>query len=164
VGNRAGSTDPATYSHPFRVPDLRSTGTVASVPQGQWLRTASGTWVQVQAASACVVIPDWLIKLSESHITDTGDAILGHFPGYIEKAKKLGASYYDIGDVWNTLNKDQQWAANVNFLKKVTGKGDRILLSLAKKDIRPGSILEDEVKWLTDHGYVWVNQWSLRPR
>lgn len=41
---------------------------------------------------------------------------------------------------------------------------DRILLSTAKGDITPGTWLAREVEYLTqERGYVWVNQWSLRP-
>ncbi|HLL66090.1 MAG TPA: RHS repeat-associated core domain-containing protein [Micromonosporaceae bacterium] len=113
----------------------------------------------------CGGLPDNIKALSEAHITDSGDTVLGHFPGYIDKAGARGASYYDIGDAWNGLSDSQRWAANTNFLDRVTARGDRVLLSLPKNQIRPGSYLEMEVNYLTqERGYGWVNQWSLRPK
>jgi hypothetical protein len=113
----------------------------------------------------CSVLPAGIKALSEANITNSGDTVLGHFPGYIDKANARGASYYDIGDAWNGLSPAQRWAANTNFLNRVTARGDRILLSLPKNQIRPGSYLEMEVNYLVkERGYTWVNQWSLRPK
>jgi len=104
-------------------------------------------------------------NLAESHITGSGKTVLGHFPGYIDKAKARGASYFDIGDAWNSLDDAQRWGANRHFLDKIADAGDDVLLSLPKKDIRPGSWLAEEVKYLTDQkGYKWVNQWALKKR
>jgi hypothetical protein len=50
--------------------------------------------------------------LSEAHITNSGDTVLGSLPGYIDKANARGASYFDIGDHWNALTEDQRCAAN----------------------------------------------------
>jgi Pretoxin HINT domain len=103
-------------------------------------------------------------RLAESHITSSGDTVLGHFPGYVDKAKRLGASYFDIGPVWNTLSATQRWHANTHFLDVIAARGDRVLLSVPKYNIRPGSILEDEVSHLINNrGYQWVNQWALKP-
>jgi hypothetical protein len=111
------------------------------------------------------LLPDNIKALSEANITDSGDTVLGHFPGYIDKAKARGASYFDIGDAWNRLTPEQGWAADTNFLDQVASRGDRVLLSLPKNQIRPGSYLEREIDHLTRYrGYVWVNQWSLGPR
>jgi len=58
----------------------------------------------------------------------------------------------------------QRWAVNTHFLDVISARGNRVLLSLPKQDIRPGSYLADEVGYLTqEKGYVWVNQWALRP-
>jgi RHS repeat-associated protein len=112
-----------------------------------------------------VTLPREVTDLAEAHITQSGDTVLGHFPGYIDKANTRGASYFDIGDMWNNLTPNQRWAANTHFLDQIAARGDRVLLSLPKGDIRPGSYLADEIRHLTEHrGYVWVNQWSLRPR
>lgn len=103
--------------------------------------------------------------LSEAHLTESGRTVLGHFPGYVEKAQARGASYFVIGDAWKGLNEADRWAANRHFLDKIASSGDQVLLSTAKTKIRPGSSLAREVQYLTqEKGYRWVNQWSLRPR
>jgi len=119
-------------------------------------------------ASESLVAPNTLAPeiraLSEANITGNGRTVLGHYPGYIEKAQRTGASYFDIGDAWNTLTPVQRSAANMHFLDEVAGAGDQIYLSVPKTKIRPGSSLADEVQYLTgDKGYQWINQWSLRP-
>ena len=37
------------------------------------------------------------------HITDSGTTVLGRYPGYIEKAEKMEASYFDIGKEWDEV-------------------------------------------------------------
>jgi hypothetical protein len=102
-------------------------------------------------------------ELAEAHITGSDKAVLGHFPGYIEKAKATGASYYDIGSAWDALSDAERWGANRHFLDKVADAGKQFLLSLPKSKIKPGSWLEREVKYLLEaKGYKWINQWSLR--
>jgi RHS repeat-associated protein len=109
-------------------------------------------------------LDDGLVALAEQNVTDSGDTVLGHFPGYIDKAKYRGASYFDIGDVWDTLTDAQRWALNLHFLDVAASRGDRILLSLPRSEIRPGSYLVEEIAYLINvHHYVWVNQWALRP-
>jgi len=102
-------------------------------------------------------------KLAESHITNSGETVLGHYPGYIEKAQSRGASYFDIGDTWNTLSPTERWQLNTQFLDTRIAARDRVLLSVPKSEIRPGRVLVDEIKYLQDNGYRWVNQWSLHP-
>ena len=110
-------------------------------------------------------LPSKIIALAEKNITNTGQTVLGHFPEYIDKAKRMNASYYDIGDAWNDLDPDQRWAANKHFLDKIASREDQILLSHSKGNIRKGSYLEREVNTLIDKkGYKWVNQWSLKKK
>ena len=109
-------------------------------------------------------LTDDVLRLTERNLTKTGDTILGSYPGYINKANARGASYFDIGDAWEGLTSTEREAANRHFLDVVTGRGDRILLSIPKSKIQPDTWLAWEVKYLTkERGYVWVNQWSLRP-
>jgi hypothetical protein len=104
-------------------------------------------------------------QLAEANLTGSGDTVLGHFPGYVEKARRQGASYFDIGDAWNGLTAAQRTAANQHFLDRIAASGDRVVLSVPKTKVRPGSALADEIRYLTrEKGYRWVNQWSLRPR
>ncbi len=106
---------------------------------------------------------DDVLRVTERNLTNTGDTVLGHHPGYINKANARGASYFDIGDAWDSLNDARRWAANRHFLDTVASRGDRILLSVEKSKIRRNSWLAREVEYLTQQrGYVWVNQWSLR--
>ena len=104
--------------------------------------------------------------LALQNITDSGDTVLGRYPGYITKANSRGASYFDIGDEWGRLA-DQgidPWALNVEFLETIAARGDRVLLSVPKGKIPATGPLRDEVNYLVDElDYVWVNQWSLRP-
>ncbi|MDH3713613.1 MAG: RHS repeat-associated core domain-containing protein [Gammaproteobacteria bacterium] len=106
-----------------------------------------------------------ITELADSNITNSKITVLGHFPGYIEKAKDRGASFFDIGDVWDSLTDTQRWAANKRFLDRIAGKGDQILLSLPKTKIRPGSYLEREIQYsVKEKGYRWINQWSLKQK
>ncbi len=41
--------------------------------------------------------------LALQNLTDSGDTVLGRYPGYIDKANSRGASYFDIGDEWDRL-------------------------------------------------------------
>jgi hypothetical protein len=101
-------------------------------------------------------------------MTDSRDTVLGRYkdqPNYIDKANARRASYFDIGDAWKSLSETQRTAANDHFLDVIAGRGDRVLLSTPKYDIPSGTSLAHEIQYLTqEKGYVWVNQWSLRPR
>lgn len=100
--------------------------------------------------------------LSDGH--DRGTTVLGRFPGYITKAQARGASYLDIGDAWNALSPAERTAAKNHFLDVIASRGDRVLLSVPKGEVPDTGPLADEVAYLTgDKGYIWVNQWSLRP-
>lgn len=128
-----------------------------------------GKLTKLRAASIAEgLVPDVIsptIKgLSEANIANTGETILGSFPGYINKANSRGASYFDIGGAWNDLTPTQRWEANVNFLDRIAEKSDIVNLSLPKSSIDPNSYLAKEVEYLVSQkGYKWVNQWSLRP-
>jgi hypothetical protein len=109
-------------------------------------------------------LSDDVVRLAESNITASGETVLGGYPGYITKANSRGASYFDIGDTWNTLTPAQRTAANNHFLDVISARGDRVLLSTPKTQIQAGTALADEIAYLTgEEGYVWANQWSLRP-
>jgi hypothetical protein len=121
--------------------------------------------IEGNTSVSVIPISDNVKILSERHITNTGQTILGSFPGYISKANSRGASYFDIGNAWEKLTPDQQWAANRNFLDKIATRGDRVNISIPKNQISNTSILSREVEYLVEHkGYKWVNQWSLHPQ
>jgi hypothetical protein len=102
-------------------------------------------------------------SLSEAHLTNSGDTVLGSYPSYIGKANARGASYFDIENKWNALRSSERAAANNHFLDIISARGDRVLLSTPKSKIRAGTQLSNEVKYLqTQKVYRWINQWSLR--
>ena len=108
-----------------------------------------------------------IYKEAEKHITDSGEAVLGHYnkpPGdYIVKAQIRGASYFDLGKMYNQLSPAQQKAANLHFLDVIAEKGQNVYLSVDKKFIKPNSSLKTEIDYLiTQKGYKWVNQWMLK--
>ena len=106
---------------------------------------------------------------SRSALTDSApqSLVLGSLagsPNYIDKAQVLTASYFDIGDAWDALSPAERTAANNYFLDQIAARGDRVLLSTPKLQIQSGTALSNEIQYLTQQqGYVWVNQWSLRP-
>lgn len=118
------------------------------------------------AANSGVRLSDDYASLATQHVTNSGDTVLGSFPGYIDKANANGASYFDVGSEWDNIvaRGDDPWALNQHFLDDRIGAGDRMLLSVARQDIRPGSYLAREVGYLKDNGYQWVNQWALMPK
>jgi hypothetical protein len=68
-----------------------------------------------------------------------------------------------MGDAWHTLTPAQREAGNLRFLDIAASRGDKIILSVPKSEIIPGTSLEVEVKYLQNSlNYCWVNQWSLR--
>gem|GEM_PF-6308577 len=110
-----------------------------------------------------ISLPDDIKRLSAQNITSSRVTVLGHVDtGYIQKALKRKASYFDIGSKWGQLSETQRIAANKHFLDLIADKGDQILLSVPKGKIRPSSYLMDEIEYLTkEKGYRWINQWSL---
>lgn len=106
-------------------------------------------------------------EVVQSHINNSGTTVLGHFPrtgeafeSYIEKAQRVGASYFDMGSLWDKVKatgKDP-WELNKKFLDKIISKGHKVLLNVPKNKIRPGSYLEQEIRHLQKNGYKWVNQ------
>jgi hypothetical protein len=126
-------------------------------------QTTTQSAIRTQVLAARGVAPE-IRALSEANLTGSGRTVLGHYPEYIQKAQRTGASYFDIGDAWNTLTPAQRTSANMHFLDEVAEAGDQIYLSLPKSEIRRGSALADEIQYLTgEKGYQWINQWSLRP-
>jgi RHS repeat-associated protein len=127
------------------------------------------TWVDPLGLCKAKTTKTWngksINELAEMNINNSGRTVLGHYEpngGYISKAQKMNASYFDIGDIWNQMDKEERWAANTHFLDVIAGKGDQVYLSVPKQNIRPGSYLVDEINYLTkEKGYQWINQWSL---
>ena len=109
-------------------------------------------------------------KVVQSNINNSGTTVLGHFPrpgenfeSYIQKAIRKDASYFDMGDLWNDVQKagHDPWVLNEKYLDEMIKRNDKVLLNVPKNKIRPGSYLEREIKYLLDNDYKWVNQWSM---
>jgi hypothetical protein len=110
-------------------------------------------------------LDDELKRLAEQHLSDSGDTVLGRWPGYVDKANARGASYFDIGTEWDRLVSEgiDPWALNEHFLDVISDRGDRVLLSVPKQKIPDGGYLSREVQHLVNQrGYTWMNQWSLQ--
>ena len=108
-------------------------------------------------------------SLAEANIKNTGVTVLGHYQRvaetYIDKAKRLNASYFDLGKAWDAYKPAQRKVANMHFLDIIAGRGDKILLNVPKSKVRFPSSLADEIKYLLDKkGYRWINQWALRKK
>jgi RHS repeat-associated protein len=105
-----------------------------------------------------------LRALAGQNITNSGTAVIGRFPGYVAKAQaikpKPGASYFSLGSAWDDAAKPL--GLNQLFLDGRIAAGDRILVSLAKSEIKGGGVLPWEIQYLKENGYRWVNQWALK--
>jgi RHS repeat-associated protein len=77
----------------------------------------------------------------------TGVTVLGHYPGYLQMARELGANVFDVPpEQWS-------WEANQAFLDDVIARGDIVKLSTSIDAIRAGSTLAQEVEYLMSRGY-----------
>jgi RHS repeat-associated protein len=86
--------------------------------------------------------------------TTAGTAVLGHYPGYLEKAAELSARRFSIpADVWARMSPAQQWAANQTFLDRLIARGDAVVLSTPAAEARAGSWFARELEYLTSKGY-----------
>jgi len=110
-----------------------------------------------------------LLRLSEQHLTGSGETVLGPYaprgggPSYIEFAQQHGASYFDIGDAWNTSTPTQQLAANQHVLDSAIANGDAIKMSVPFYRIDPASFTGAEIRYLEAHGYQRVGDNTLVP-
>jgi hypothetical protein len=103
-------------------------------------------------------------RLALQHVTNSGETVLGAYPGYIEAAKSSGASYFDIGESqWNALvaRGEDPWALNQAFLDNRIAAGDRIVLSTDRGDVEFGTYLARELQYLESRGYRWADDRTL---
>jgi RHS repeat-associated protein len=83
-----------------------------------------------------------------------GRIVLGHWPEYVDAARASGAGRFDIGTtLWNALSANDRWMLNRQFLDAAIARGDDILMATPPNRIRPGSHLDNEVKYLEELGY-----------
>lgn len=102
---------------------------------------------------AATTLPDDVVQLARSHVTDSGETVIGHYevkgyPSYIETAQNRGASYFDLGPRYDELSEAQQRAANFLFLDEAAARGDRVTLSHPFSEVRGDTALADEIDYL----------------
>jgi hypothetical protein len=115
--------------------------------------------------SGLKALPADVRALATRNITNSGETVIGHFPGYIHKARSRKASYFDVGKRWDDLDDAQRWAANKHFLDEIAAKGDTVLLATPRREIQAGTFTAREVQYLTrEKGYRFVNEGTLVPR
>lgn len=101
--------------------------------------------------------------LSEQHLTGSGETVLGPFkpasgsPSYIDVARDHGASYFDLGDAWNSLTPTERLAANQHVLDVAIANRDTIRLSVPFDEIKPTTFTAAEIRYLESHGYQQVS-------
>jgi hypothetical protein len=176
----------ATGRHPFWVDDQGRWVDAEDLASGDLLLLADGSTVEVERVSQRSAVQRvhnltvdgihtyFLVAGDDEvlvhncgvgqHLTTSGDTVLGH-EGWVERAKSVGASYFSIDrSAWDTMSEAERWTANRKFLDTIASRGDRVRLSVPSGSIRPSSTLAKEIDYLINqHGYVWKNQWALRP-
>jgi hypothetical protein len=114
-------------------------------------------------------MPPELRALSEQHLTGSGETVLGPFkpegggPSYVDVAHQHGASYFDIGEAWNSFTPTEQMAANQHVLDIAIANRDKISLSVPFGKVDPYSFTDAEIRYLESHGYQRVGNNVLIP-
>ncbi|OBK21562.1 hypothetical protein A5634_09995 [Mycobacterium asiaticum] len=110
-----------------------------------------------------------LLRLSEQHLTGSGETVLGPFrppgggPSYIEVAESRGASYFSLGDLWDNYPPVQQSAANQHVLDIAIANRDTITLSVPYYEVRPDTWTGAELRYILAHGYERINDSTFVP-
>jgi hypothetical protein len=107
--------------------------------------------------------------VSDQNLTGRGETVLGPFnnpmggSSYVDLARDRGASYFDIGDAWNSYTQTQRLAANQHVLDIASGNGDTIKLSIPVDMVPDGSYTAAELRYLRAHGHTVVDGYTLIP-
>jgi hypothetical protein len=111
-----------------------------------------------------------LLELSEQHLTGSGETVLGPFTpaggglSYSDFAELRGASYFDIGDAWNSATPIERLAANQHVLDVAIANGDTVTLSVPFDMVNPNTFTAAEIRYLELHGYRQVGDTTWVPR
>ncbi|ATO60903.2 hypothetical protein QRB38_04980 [Mycobacterium avium subsp. hominissuis] len=114
-------------------------------------------------------MPPELRALSEQHLTGSGETVLGPFkpsgggPSYIQVAEDRGASYFSLGDAWNSYTPTEQLAANQHVLDVAISNRDKVTLSVPFYRVPPNTYTAAELRYLEAHGYRRVGENTLMP-
>ena len=81
------------------------------------------------------------------------NAVLGHFPDYVDAADELGAARFAVpGPVWVAWGSALQWPKNREFLDESIKRG-RFLTTTPPLLARPGSAFLREIAYILSLGY-----------
>ena len=83
------------------------------------------------------------------------NAVLGHFPAYVDAADLLGAARFAVpGPVWaKWVATGSQWSKNRGFLDESINRG-RFLTTTPPPLARPGSVFLRELGHLRHQGFA----------
>jgi hypothetical protein len=87
----------------------------------------------------------------------------GGGPSYVEVAQQHRASYFDIGEAWNSFTPTEQLAANQHVLDIAIANRDKITLTVPFDMIEPDTYTAAEIRYLELHGYRQVNDTTWAP-
>nr|WP_308011506.1 hypothetical protein [Mycobacterium intracellulare] len=110
-----------------------------------------------------------LRAMAEAHLTGSGETVLGPFrppgggPSYIQVAEDRGASYFSLGDAWDSFTPTEQLAANQHVLDVAISNQDKITLSVPFHRVPPNSFTAAELRYLEAHGYRRIGENTLLP-
>ncbi len=82
-------------------------------------------------------------------------AVIGHYPAYMDLSDVTNARRFSIPpDIWKTMSREEQWAANMKFLDRVMLSGGNFVLATPFRKMRPGTALYNEVSYIMSRGYT----------
>jgi hypothetical protein len=95
-----------------------------------------------------------------ANVSDSGVTVLGrYFDDYIGMAKRMKASYFDMGPKWDPIN---GWRANEHFLDVIAARGDDVVLATRRGAVKEDSDLFLELQYLIERwGYRWIDETHL---
>lgn len=83
----------------------------------------------------------------------SANAVLGHYPDYVEAADELGAARFAVpAQVWQAWTPAVRWSKNRDFLDESLRRG-RFLVTTPPWLARPGSVFLREIAYLVGEGY-----------
>lgn len=110
-----------------------------------------------------------LRAMSEEHLTGSGETVVGPFrppgggPSYIQVADDRGASYFSLGDAWNSFTPTEQLAVNQHVLDIAIANRDKITMSVPFYRVAPNTYTAAELRYLEAHGYRRIGENTLMP-
>ena len=116
------------------------------------------------AASACVLrFTPYAVRAAESAASagvttavQRGSAVIGRYPGYLQRARELGAGCLDVPpEIWDRLTPSQAEAVTRWFLDEIIARKLPVDLSTVWREaVHAGSWFAWEVEYLSAHGYT----------